>query len=101
MQTAESDYRRIREPMYTMLHRHARLTPHKCAPNQPFVQNRGFDVMYNIITIMSLFFKNLDIVRVLADLRNIVLVDLVSLPACNAQNEVVEGRTAKNIDVIT
>lgn len=50
---------------------------------------------------MSLFFKNLDIVRVLADLRNVVLVDLVSLPTCNAQNEVVEGRTAKNIDVIT
>lgn len=57
--------------------------------------------MYIIITIMALFFKNLDIVRVLADLRNVVLVDLVSLPACNAQNEVVEGRTAKNIDVIT
>lgn len=35
---------------------------------------------------MALFFKNLDIVRVLADLRNVVLVDLVSLPACNAQN---------------
>lgn len=64
-------------------------------------QNKGFYLIYNIITVMALFFKDFDIVRVLADLRNVVLVDLVSLPACNAQNEVVEGRTAKNIDVIT
>lgn len=84
-----------------MLQWYVRLTRHKCAPNQPFFQKQGFYVMYNIFTIMALFFKNLDIVRVLADLRNVVLVDLVSLPACNAQNEVVEGRTAKNIDVIT
>lgn len=78
--------------------------PHECAPNQPFSQklkNKGFYVMYSIITIMALFFKDFDIIRVLADPRNVVFVDLVSLPACNAQNEVVEGRTAKNIDMIT
>lgn len=56
--------------------------------------------MYSMLTIMALFFKDLDIARVLADPRNVVLVDLISLTACNAQNEVVEGRTAKNIDVI-
>lgn len=80
--------------------------PHECAPNQPFfsnqkLKNKGFYLVYNIITNMALFFKDFDIVRVLADLRNVVLVDLVSLPACNTQNEVVEGRPAKNIDVIT
>lgn len=53
------------------------------------------------MTMMTLFFKYLDIVRVLADLRNVVLVDLVALPARNAQNQVVEGRATKDIDMVT
>lgn len=69
-------------------------------PNQPS-KNSGFYVLYNRMTITTLFFKYLDIVRVFADLRNVVLVYLVALPARNAQNQVVEGRATKNIDMVT
>lgn len=65
------------------------------------LKNRGFYVLYNRMTMMTLFFKYLDIVRVLTDLRNVVLVDLVALPARNAQNQVVEGRATKDIDMVT
>ena len=53
------------------------------------------------MTITTLFFKYLDIVRVFADLRNVVLFYLVALPPRNAQNQVVEGSATKNIDMVT
>lgn len=49
----------------------------------------------------DLFFKYLDILRVLADLGNVVLFYLVAPPARNAQNQVVEGRATKDIDMVT
>lgn len=83
-----------------MLQRCIQLTPRKCALNQPS-KNCGFYVLYDRMTITTLFFKYLDIVRVFADLRNVLLFYLVALPPRNAQNQVVEGSATKNIDMVT
>ena len=47
------------------------------------------------------FFKYLDLFRIFSDFRYVVFFNLVSLAACDAEDEIVQGRTSEDVDMVT
>ena len=41
------------------------------------------------------------LLRILADVRNVVLFDLIAFPTCDPQDQIVQRRPAQDIHVIT
>lgn len=70
-----------------------------------FSSPRGNGITPSHVVPRSLWFLSLlvdlHLIRVLADPRDKVLLDLVAPPTRNAKNQIVEGRPSQNIHVIT
>lgn len=50
---------------------------------------------------MSSVIPNLDLLGILCNVAVDGLVDLMTLATCDSQNQVIEGRTTKNINMVT
>lgn len=50
---------------------------------------------------LLIFFVNFDLIRVLSDVGVDRLLDKFALPTCNTEDEIVQGGTAKDVNMVT